>query len=139
MDLDNKGIRILQLPPFLRNSVKPIASEPLTSLSSYDYFEVLQSHRVPTVFPALVAMQDNPRAMDVYCWLSYRLPRAKAPTRIAYRNLHPVFGHGIRLLKHFKITPFGRTLALDHHTLTGCHRGAFTHLLAQELRGVQGI
>jgi len=70
---------------------------------SRDYYEVLQSHRVPTVFPALVAMQDNPRAMDVYVWLSYRLPRAKAPTRIPYRHLHPIFGHGIKLLKHFKV------------------------------------
>lgn len=69
---------------------------------SREYFDVLQNHRVPTVFPALVALQDNPRAMDIYAWLSYRLPRVKAPTAIAYRHLHPVFGHGIKQLKHFK-------------------------------------
>ena len=32
---------------------------------SGDYFQVLQAHRVPTVFPVLAALQDNPRAMDV--------------------------------------------------------------------------
>ena len=69
---------------------------------SGDYFQVLQTHRVPTVFPVLATLQDNPRAMDVYTWLCYRLPRVKTPTPIPYRHLHPIFGHGIKQLKHFK-------------------------------------
>jgi hypothetical protein len=75
--------------------------QPELELSS-DYFQVLQDHRVPTVFPVLAALQDNPRAMDIYTWLCYRLPRVKSPTHIPYNHLHPIFGHGIQLRKHFK-------------------------------------
>lgn len=69
---------------------------------SRDYIETLQSHKVPLDFRALVGLQASPRAMDVYCWLAYRLRRLKVPVKIPYEALHPVFGREIRQLKHFK-------------------------------------
>jgi hypothetical protein len=70
---------------------------------STDYFNVLKNHRIPTDFRVLVGLQASPRAMDVYAWLAYRLYGLKNPTKIPYAALHPVFGVGIRTLKHFKV------------------------------------
>ena len=67
-----------------------------------EYFEDLREHRVPLYFPALVKLQANPRAMDVFCWLVYRMRSVGFPVKIPYAALHPVFGVGIKLLKHFK-------------------------------------
>ncbi len=71
-------------------------------LLSDDYLHALLQHRVPVDFRALVALQANPRAMDVYCWLSYRMTSVRVPTHIPYEALHPVFGPAIKQLKHFK-------------------------------------
>lgn len=69
---------------------------------SPEYFETLQHHRVPLDFRAMVALQGSPRAMDVYCWLSYRLCQISRTTKIPYEALHPVFGGGIKAKRHFK-------------------------------------
>ena len=67
-----------------------------------EYFEALGAHRVPIYFPALVKLQANPRAMDIFSWLVYRMRSVTFPVRIPYVALHPVFGGTIKLLKHFK-------------------------------------
>ncbi len=74
-----------------------------TMILSDSYMKTLEKHRVPLDFRVLVALQANPRAMDVYCWLAYRLRSVKASTKIPYEALHPVFGRGIKELKHFKV------------------------------------
>ena len=68
-----------------------------------EYFQALQLHRVPVHLPALVKLQANPRAMDVFCWLVYRMRSVTFPVKIPYATLHPVFGGRIKLLKHFKV------------------------------------
>jgi hypothetical protein len=78
-----------------------------------EYFEELKLHRVPVYFPALVKLQANPRAMDVFCWLVYRIRSVGYPVKIPYTSLHPVFGRGIRLLKHFK-AEFRKALMAAH-------------------------
>ena len=67
-----------------------------------DYYNVLKDYRVPVDFRAMVGLQESPRAMDVYLWLSYRMRNVKKPTRIPYAALHSVFGTGIKKLYHFK-------------------------------------
>jgi hypothetical protein len=79
-----------------------------------EYFSALASHRVPLYFPALLKLQANPRAMDVFCWLVYRLRSVTYPIKIPYTALHPVFGAGIKLLKHFKVE-FRRAVLAAHH------------------------
>lgn len=69
---------------------------------SKDYMETLQGRKVPLDFRALVGLQASPRAMDAYCWLAYRLRSIKVPVKIPYEALHPIFGQGIKQLKHFK-------------------------------------
>jgi hypothetical protein len=78
-----------------------------------EYFEALGVHRVPIYFPALVKLQANPRAMDVFCWLVYRMRSVTFPVKIPYAALHPVFGSTIRLLKHFKVE-FRRAVIAAH-------------------------
>jgi len=69
---------------------------------SEKYMQTLQNHKAPLDFRALVGLQGSPRAMDVYCWLAYRLKSVSVPTKIPYEALHPVFGREIKQLKHFK-------------------------------------
>lgn len=76
--------------------------QPTMTLST-DYVETLQEHKVPLDFRALVALQGNPRAMDLYCWLSYRLRNVNNPVKIPYEALHEIFGRGIKNLRDFKI------------------------------------
>jgi hypothetical protein len=78
-----------------------------------EYFEALRAHRVPIYFPALVKLQANPRAMDVFCWLVYRMRSVTFPVKITYAALHPVFGGQIKLLKHFKVE-FRRAVMAAH-------------------------
>ena len=78
-----------------------------------EYFQALAAHRVPLPFSVLVRLQTNPRAMDVFCWLVYRMRSVKFPVKIPYAALHPVFGGGIKLLKHFKIE-FHRAVMTAH-------------------------
>lgn len=71
---------------------------------SPEYLEILLTRRTPVDFRALVALQSNPRAMDVYCWLAYRLRNPlRTPVHIPYEALHPIFGHGIKHLRNFKV------------------------------------
>jgi hypothetical protein len=79
-----------------------------------EYFEVLAAHRVPIYLPALVELQANPRAMDVFCWLTYRMRSVTFPVKIPYAALHRVFGTNIKLLKHFKIE-FRKAVIAAHH------------------------
>lgn len=76
--------------------------QPTITLSQ-EYMETLSRHRVPLNFRALVGLQASPRAMDVYCWLAYRLRTVRASTKIPYKALHEVFGRGISDLRNFKI------------------------------------
>jgi hypothetical protein len=69
---------------------------------SIGYMEALKHHRVPLDFRALIALDANPRAMDLYCWLAYRLHRIDQPLKIRYEALHEVFGRGIKELRNFK-------------------------------------
>lgn len=76
--------------------------QPSMTLSP-QYFQHLHAFRVPLDFRALVALQEAPRAMDIYLWLAYRLRSLKSPTKIPFTALHPVFGRGIQHLRNFKI------------------------------------
>jgi len=97
-----------------RNEGQSTFWEPEMQLAP-EYFEELSAHRVPLYFPALVKLQANPRAMDVFCWLVYRMRTVGFPVKISYASLHPVFGGGIKLLKHFKIE-FRKALMAVHES-----------------------
>lgn len=70
---------------------------------SQEYYESLQgSHMAPLHWPAYIALQMKPRAMDVFAFLQYRLRNPmKAPVILHASLLHAMFGKDIKLLKHF--------------------------------------
>lgn len=62
------------------------------------YAEAIREHCVPHDMRALVGLYENTRAMDIYTWLAYRLPRVKERMEVLVRfdHLKPIFGSGVR-------------------------------------------
>lgn len=71
--------------------------QPLMQVSE-SYAKAVREHCVPHDIRALIGLYENTRAMDIYVWLTYRLPRV--PVRhdlfIRYDDLKPIFGTGVR-------------------------------------------
>ena len=65
---------------------------------SEQYAEAIREHCVPHDMRALVGLYENTRAMDIYTWLAYRLPRVKEKTEVVVRfdDLKHVFGTGVK-------------------------------------------
>jgi hypothetical protein len=62
------------------------------------YAQAIREHCVPHDIRALVGLYENTRAMDIYTWLSYRLPKvqSRAEVFVRFDDLKPIFGTGIR-------------------------------------------
>jgi hypothetical protein len=55
-------------------------------------FESLKYHAVPFDFRALNSIQNNARAMDIFFWLTQRLPRLGKPLTMKWQDLFESFG-----------------------------------------------
>ena len=67
-----------------------------------DYYYSLKDHAVPYDFRALRAIQNKPRAQDIYLWMTQRLCRiGKKPLLMRWKDLHEAFG-GQSSLRKFK-------------------------------------
>jgi hypothetical protein len=68
-----------------------------------DYFYSLKDHAIPFDFRALKAIQNKPRAQDIYLWMTQRLCRMDKgkPLLMRWQELHEMFG-GQTTLKDFK-------------------------------------
>jgi len=73
-----------------------------TARLSDRFFEQLQRHPVPLDENAIRGIANNSMAIDVYCWLAYRLHSLPGPTKITWKALHAQFGKGSPLLAQFK-------------------------------------
>ena len=71
---------------------------------SQQYAEAIREHCVPHDMRALIGLYENTRAMDIYVWLAYRLPRvpARHDLFIRYDDLKPIFGTGVGELRKFR-------------------------------------
>jgi Plasmid encoded RepA protein len=70
---------------------------------SEQFYQNLKEHAIPHDFGAVAAIQNKPRAIDIYLWLTqrlYRIPRHK-PLLMRWKELHDMFG-GQSPLKAFK-------------------------------------
>jgi hypothetical protein len=67
------------------------------------FYQSLKEHAVPHDFRALAAIQNKPRAIDTYLWLTQRLCRIphNKPLLMRYPELHEMFG-GQSTMKEFK-------------------------------------
>lgn len=75
-----------------------------TMVLSDDFFEAIKTRRVPVDMNHLIQLSGSPRRMDLYCWLSYRLPavRKNKPVRIPLRYLQEIFAPDISSPRLFK-------------------------------------
>jgi hypothetical protein len=66
------------------------------------FFMELKRHPVPVQESAIRALSNNSQALDVYCWLAYRLRALQGPTMITWAALMPQFGRAYSDRKEFR-------------------------------------
>ena len=62
---------------------------------SESFFNQLKRHSVPLQESAIRAISNNSQALDIYCWLAYRLHSLDRPCPITWTALHAQFGAGV--------------------------------------------
>lgn len=73
-----------------------------TARLSETFFEQLQRHPVPIEEAAIRAINNNSMALDIYCWLAYRLHVLPGARSVSWKALHAQFGGGFGRLDHFR-------------------------------------
>lgn len=73
---------------------------------SYDFFREIINRPVPIDMRALQALKKSPLALDIYCWMTYRLSYLEKQTEIPWEALQAQFGAGYPAtslgVRHFK-------------------------------------
>lgn len=69
---------------------------------SQSFFDELKKHPVPVEEAAVRQIANNSLALDVYCWLAYRLHSLDAAITVSWKALHGQFGRSVARLDHFK-------------------------------------
>ena len=69
---------------------------------SQSFFDELKKHPVPVEEAAVRQIANNSLALDVYCWLAYRLHSLSGPINITWKAVHAQFGRSVARLDHFK-------------------------------------
>ena len=69
---------------------------------SQSFFDELKKHPVPVEEAAVRQIANNSLALDVYCWLAYRLHSLNGPINITWKAVHAQFGRSVARLDHFK-------------------------------------
>jgi len=57
-----------------------------------DFYEEIVKHPVPLDLRALRSLKKSPLAIDIYCWLTYRMSYLKGATPVTWGQLHGQFG-----------------------------------------------
>ena len=73
-----------------------------TARLSEGFFRELKKHPVPLEDSAIKAISNNSQAIDIYCWLAYRLHALTAPTPISWPALKGQFGQGVGRPRDFR-------------------------------------
>jgi hypothetical protein len=66
------------------------------------FFDQLKRHTVPIEEAAIKAISNNSKAIDIYCWLAYRLHSLEKPTPVTWKALHAQFGSSVARLDNFR-------------------------------------
>ena len=67
-----------------------------------NFYKALTKHPVPLQESAIRAISNNSQALDVYCWLAYRLHVLEKPCPITWKAMHSQFGSGYKQLRQFR-------------------------------------
>lgn len=73
-----------------------------TAKLSEMFFEQLKKHPVPIEESAVKQIANNSMAIDVYCWLAYRLHSLTGPKLVSWKALHAQFGRGLKSVDQFR-------------------------------------
>lgn len=73
-----------------------------TARLSETFFEQLRKHPVPLQEAAIRSISNNSQALDIYCWLAYRLHVLPKARTISWPALYAQFGSSYKKLAHFK-------------------------------------
>jgi hypothetical protein len=73
-----------------------------TATLSQTFFDQLKKHPVPIEEAAVKQIANNSMALDVYCWLAYRLHALTGPTPVSWRALYAQFGQGYDRIDNFR-------------------------------------
>jgi Plasmid encoded RepA protein len=73
-----------------------------TARLSEGFFQQLQQHSVPLEDAAIKAISNNSQAIDIYCWLAYRLHALTKPTPVQWRAIKAQFGQHVASAKGFR-------------------------------------
>ena len=74
-----------------------------TARLSETFFEQLKRHPVPLEEAAIRAISNNSQALDVYCWLAYRLHVLPQARTVSWPALYGQFGASYKKMAHFKM------------------------------------
>ncbi len=66
------------------------------------FFEQLRRHPVPLEDAAIKAINNNSLALDIYCWLAYRLHVLPSSKSITWKAIYMQFGTAYKEQFHFK-------------------------------------
>ena len=69
---------------------------------SETFFEQLKRHPVPVDDAAIRAINRHSMALDIYCWLAYRLHVLSGDREVSWKALHGQFGGGVSRIDHFR-------------------------------------
>ncbi|MFW7270282.1 replication protein RepA [Gluconacetobacter sp. Hr-1-5] len=69
---------------------------------SEGFFEQLKHHPVPLQESAIRAISNNSQALDIYCWLAYRLHALPSDCQISWPALYAQFGRSYARLRKFR-------------------------------------
>lgn len=58
------------------------------------FFDEVTSNPIPIDLRALKTIKHSPMAIDIYCWLTYRMSYLKSPSQIPWEALKAQFGAG---------------------------------------------
>ncbi|WP_158744536.1 replication protein RepA [Acidisphaera sp. L21] len=70
---------------------------------SESFFEQLKKHPVPIEEIAIKSISNNSKAIDIYCWLAFRLHSLTSPTPVSWKALHGQFGASVARLDNFRM------------------------------------
>jgi hypothetical protein len=73
-----------------------------TAKLSEVFFDQLKRHPVPVEEAAIKSISNNSKAIDIYCWLAYRLHSLERPTPVTWKALHAQFGASVARLDNFR-------------------------------------
>lgn len=73
-----------------------------TARLSETFYDQLRKHPVPLEEAAIKAISNNSQALDVYCWLAYRLHVLPNARTVTWKALFAQFGSSYKRIDHFK-------------------------------------